>query len=529
MSSSLKTAKEAFVSGHEGTHPAEILLLLSMIPIGYWLYQVIPNMSSSSLHYNRSSLGMQWYSRNQEYIHESLTLGLPLLLCGTDALYPYGVSYLCLEVLLALYFMLRRHRQSDNIQSKRHNNDSTSAERNLSHDAAPATTSTRVRDPALTVYRSGVLAWTCFAILAVDFTVFPRRWAKTEVYGYSLMDLGAASSVIAAGWVSPRIFSSQRQRQSSHIPWRRIAPMVLMGWIRLVTHRQVDYQLHVTEYGVHWNFFFTLSLVLILGSWLPGPTWWLPAVLTLFYQFVVLNWAGGQEYMEHGPRSCSTAASTSAGAVSTALGRLLETLSSIPGCNVLAANREGWMGCIGYIALYLWSEWTGKMMTVHRGDTKTTTAPTHFLQSSRQFNRLAILWAGWVVAWLFLTHMSRVISLAGNNYSIPVSRRSTNVSFVAWVMVVNLSIVAALRIVPQYRDKPPPCMTAVNRQGWWVFVGANLLTGIVNLSMNTLHASHRIALLVLSMYILSVGGGALLLDRRSSSSPSQSHRKVRAE
>lgn len=113
---------------------------------------------------------------------------------------------------------------------------------------------------------------TCICILAVDFQVFPRYFAKTESFGISLMDIGCGCFIVSSGLTSKA--SSVGSQRRWVLSWNKIMVLIL-GVLRLVVLRMINYHEHNSEYGVHWNFFVTLFCVWSLSSLLESifPLW----------------------------------------------------------------------------------------------------------------------------------------------------------------------------------------------------------------------------------------------------------------
>ena len=68
--------------------------------------------------------------------------------------------------------------------------DATSTSRSLGSSFANMAISNGKVVDYITNYRSSMLIVTAICILAVDFPIFPRRFGKTENFGFGLMDIG---------------------------------------------------------------------------------------------------------------------------------------------------------------------------------------------------------------------------------------------------------------------------------------------------------------------------------------------------
>lgn len=450
------------MTGHSGSTPSEVLLVCISSPIGVFLYNELQTIMAMDLH--------------ASILMEFCIILIPMVICQTEFLYSYGYQLLAFQLLLAIGLRVRRTCLSEVVDEK-----------NVKSLQQPE------KLEFLTVYRSTVSFLTFIAIFAVDFTVFPRTFAKTEVSGYGLMDLGAGSFCVSGGLVSQyaRKGSIRDDKVAGVVKILiRCIPLFVMGLIRLLTTKGLEYQEHVSEYGIHWNFFFTLCMVGVFSTLLRQKvmnmtSYWI--MMLVAYQYL-LSSLGFQEYIENGHRSCQT----------TYDDRLISAT-----CNFFAGNREGILGSIGYLIMHFAGEDIGRYC-LWNDEVKQST-------NLRGKRLLRICMLGWLLHW------------ASTSIGIPVSRRSTNASFIFWTISHNLTILLCTWMALDYQSMKdqssgrslfhtPPIFAAANRHGLIVFILANLMTGIVNLSINTLQVSHGTALFAIIIYICSVSGVALIID-----------------
>jgi phosphatidylinositol glycan class W len=260
-----KQEKIAHVSGHLGTTKAEINIILSVVVFGYWLNQLLGQ---------RVRIKSMWGRYTQEFI----TLVCPFMISNTYA--EYSVYILSLLIGLILFVSLFPPQTDLKARIERH-------------------------EPFIVAYRGILQLITMFAILAVDFHVFPRRFAKTETYGTSLMDIGVGCFVFSSGLVAgPRI-----QLKSSGTFWKTVklvVPSLILGFGRAFVTKAIEYQEHISEYGVHWNFFITLGTLPILISlqnvFLPRvPLAMIGSVAISIYQFALHS--GLEDFAMNAPRT----------------------------------------------------------------------------------------------------------------------------------------------------------------------------------------------------------------------------------
>ncbi|KAF3079907.1 Glucosaminyl phosphatidylinositol (GlcN-PI) nositol acylation protein [Orbilia oligospora] len=510
---SLKDNKEAFYSNLKGGSIAEINFVTAVAPIAYFIYAALQTRKG--------------FFQSDEY-------SLPLFLIdfGLNAaalllsITVYSQYALYFSLFLALNGCVIYFAQSPLTQSKQRKPPPKD-------DVAKELSEKEKLDVYLpkkafiTAWRGSMMMVTCLAILAVDFPVFPRRFAKVETWGQSLMDLGVGSFVFANGVATARgILRDAHLGKTAPLlvrlkrSLRSSLALLALGLVRLLLTKTADYHEHITEYGLHWNFFMTLGclppfVALFQGIFTKMAFPELLAICTgAGYQLVLFNY-GLQNWVLLAERT-----------------------------NIINANKEGIASFFGYLAIFLAGQATGMrilpLQQQSQSQAKQSQSQSKQSQASskkksstqsvakRPLIKPLLLQA---IVWTMLYQLTDNYKYGMINTQI--SRRIANMPYLCWVAAFNCWQLLAFYLieavcwgdsesaggkngsVASYEERSPRLLRAFNRNGLIIFLVANIATGLVNMTMNTIETKTPVSMGVLFAYAVGLSSLAVGLDLKN--------------
>lgn len=475
--------QEEAVSNQAGSSAVDVILA------------ILPNICSILLALTVITLGGAQMSPQTRVLVEFAATIVPCVLCCTVlADKVLAVSQIFLIISAANIMSILAWKPRDSFKS------------------VPAPTTNKLA--FITNFRATVNVITVVCILAVDFRCFPRKFAKTETFGYSLMDTGVGLFMVANALVSPE--ARNLEATAVKTPFiegisktvKGCLPLLGLGLIRFVCVEVLGYQRHVSEYGVHWNFFLTLAFVRLFTGLLSKN-------LTSKYSLLTGLWIlAMHEY-----------------ALSTK-GLKEWVLSDEPRDDLMSANREGWVSIPGYVGLYLVGVALGRLIysTYQNADNqlilngKISSYEFH-IGYTRSMALAVKLYVLGVIAFIATYYCEQYFR---------VSRRLANSGYCAWILTLSLVTLILLLMIevilecitgcvrektrrkiakPLRRDslnakesvnivKTLEISEAVNDNGLVFFLFANVLTGAINMSMRTLRVDESRAVAILIAYMV---------------------------
>ncbi|XP_050042094.1 phosphatidylinositol-glycan biosynthesis class W protein-like isoform X1 [Dermacentor andersoni] len=475
MDKSEKAVHEAFVTSKDGCNPLELLLIGGILMYSTVLHSTLVQLPA--IETLRKNI---WFSASLAIFVQCV----PFILSFT-LLADYWACLVFTVIALALGIRFAQ-RLFDQWTPTKEQGKKLTKNRSIAkvapHDY-----------PGLTSGRAQVILMTIFGILAVDFSTVPRYFAKTEKTGFSPMDLGVGAFVIIVA-VSSREAKNRLPTERLQYVWkaaRGSIALVILGMLRLLMVTVFNYQNPAHEYGVHWNFFFTLACTRILTSVVYATVpihldWVVAVIMAGMYEACLLSTPLAL-FLDNDDRS-----------------------------GFLAANKEGLASIVGYVALHLAAAATARTLGYKPRN------------NARDWIMTALQAAG-------VTAVAFAATYIMHTTVDPVSRRLANLSYCLWMYSLGTFAVALSVMVTFLRIALLPrnahidynlfavtntdnmhtdvdiLWKSINYNGMAVFLLANILTGLVNVFFHPRTATDGMCVVALVSYIYVVCMFAVIL------------------
>lgn len=433
--------KEA-ISNNTGSSLTEIYISLFSLPVHLILFMWISIITNYRKKFNSPNIWM--------FFFEFIFIVLPIIFNFT-LLSEYLVAQFIIDLIVISFpfsWLLLNHNyvSSNNIETK-----------NSIH---------------MTFYRFILNSFTVFCILAVDFNVFPRRYAKTEKYGYSIMDIGVGCYICSNALLFdiPKIHNLTKHSLKI---FKQILPLLILGIGRTYFVTKANYHHYVFEYGVHWNFFMTLAFIKIINLLI------LPFIstccLSSFATILVVIYEISLNY-----------------------GLANWIMSDAPRDSFFSANREGILSLIGYEAIFLYSLSMKWHLSV-------------FIRKNHLINSMFLLMIIAILA-IILSLLTLVTS-----YFFGVSRRLVNAGYVYFILSISSYLLFMSILLENFISvllhkmcnlnkfhRISLIIDSVNDNLLIFFLFANIMTGAINMCIQTLNMNTFNSLIILCLYMFVV-------------------------
>ncbi|GME78337.1 unnamed protein product [[Candida] boidinii] len=534
---SLKERKIDFVSNLTGGTTIDIYFVTCISALGYLLWSVLKKKSlvsnDDSILSNSIDFLLNW---------NLLLLSITVYSTNTKLL----TSLLIFPIIILSFLPATTNEKQKSTQKK--TTTTTGKKRNFINLSELNIRQFLPYKAYITVYRSQMMIITCLAILAVDFKVFPRRFAKVETWGTSLMDLGVGSFVFSMGLVNCRNLLKEKFQPSSNsklnyfksiLKSTKVAfPILALGFIRLISVKSVEYHEHVSEYGYHWNFFFTLGFLPILNSILkpillkPISSILIIIFIVIFYEIILIKF-GFLNFIVN---------------------------ESLPRDNLISQNKEGLFSFIGYLSIFLVGQYSGNLLLpiipipnnlICIGASKQDLVKYYSDKNSKNSKTTATTLKPLKALVILSVGFQLLYFIIDTCYVYSVSRRLANGLYVIWVCAYNLTFLTGFKLIENlvwgdelndenvaiitnedgkndksydtvdpleisklhYKESTPLSLQFINDNSLIIFLIANLLTGLINLTFNTIDSSDITAIMILIVYELVLYIISLVLNR----------------
>jgi len=274
------------------------------------------------------------------------------------------------------------------------------------------------------------------------------------------MDVGTGGMVLLSG-ITSRIFKEQSKSLGFRIfnAVKTMPIIISIAVIGILTRYISNHPEVVDEYGVHWNFFWTVWIINIFSSFIQRPKYALIFGFLLISAYQIFLQNGGAKYILLAER-----------------------------VDLISKNREGIFGSLGYFSIFL----------IGIGISSFIFEREKCQMSGFNINRRwKIIWKSAVVTGSFY-----IMCVLAELYIMPISRRMANFTYIMYMTYIticyNTVCYIADSMLKERQFNYVVHLICTNQMGF--FLMCNLIVGVYNISFLTTFHPNVIAFPVLTIY-----------------------------